>query len=158
MKGSERYAVEGRYLSLTGGPRMNTAAAAGAFAKQHGVWCQLFDEEFDGRGRPVLIPSRGLPKDALIVVRTKALDDFKMRLSQSSTHTGEPSSMDKPLVERERLSLLRIIRAVANEGNVDISQPAKAGESISMTTETLGVRVAPRTVAAHLNKIKEELL
>ena len=75
-----------------------------------------------------------------------------------SLDKGKPPALAKPLVERERLSLLRIIRALANEADIDISKPSKAAEAISAMTDVFeGGRVAPRTIAGHLKRIQEEL-
>ena len=75
----------------------------------------------------------------------------------SSNDKDQPSPLDKPLVERERLSLLRIIRALANETDIDISHPTKAAESISALTAEIDEEktVAVTTIARHLRRIRD---
>ena len=75
----------------------------------------------------------------------------------ASSDKDKPTTTKNTLAERERLSLLRVIRALANEAGIDISMTTKTGESISAMTELLGIRVAPRTISGYLKKIKEEL-
>ena len=69
------------------------------------------------------------------------------------------NSMDKPLVKRERLSLFRIIRVLANEAKIDISRPTKAAEIISALTAELDdeQKVGVTTIASHLRRIREDI-
>ena len=127
MIGDERLEVEQRYLALSSAPRLRITDLAGIFLNRlDGTCCHLYMEDRDAKR----VPHRAgaLLDAAVLVVRTAALDDLKARVkvwsspdggkparTSSSTDKSEPSAMDKPLLERERLSLLRIIRALAKE-------------------------------------------
>lgn len=67
------------------------------------------------------------------------------------------SSLQKPLGERERITLLVIISALAKEAKIDILKPSKAAELIDRLTQTLGARVAARTIEDHLKRIPAAL-
>jgi hypothetical protein len=170
MKGDERQEVIRRLRRITSGPARPasdySSGPTGSLPlrrvfllnRPDGTWCQLYRLVPDGH---VTLPSPAnrLPDDAHLVVRTSAIDDLKARMSASSSHDRvKPGVLDKPLGERERVSLYRIVRALAKAAGIDIAKHSKAGEIISaMTDETKGEKVAPRTVAHHLKKIHEEL-
>ena len=150
----DRAHVEGWFQELTEGQRLQTNSYGRGVVlnRPDGTWCALYERKQD------YYTQAGMPR-ADIVVRTTELDALKAHLGPSSSSgKDKPSSMDKPLGQRERLTLLKIIRALAREANIDISKPSKAAESISATTDTFkSGRVAPRTIAGHLKKIQEEL-
>ncbi|MDC8637046.1 hypothetical protein [Xanthomonas hortorum] len=58
---------------------------------------------------------------------------------------------DKPLDERERVTLLCIIGALAKEAAVDLSQPIKAGEAVAAMVPKLSL--TGRTIGEHLKKV-----
>lgn len=67
-----------------------------------------------------------------------------------STENG-PS--EKPLIQRERDSLLCMIAALANVANVDISKPSKTAQLIERQFEMMGAKaVAARTIEEHLKR------
>ena len=79
-------------------------------------------------------------------------------LRSSSTDNDKPSGLAQPLAERERLSLLRIIRALAKEEKpIDISHATSAAEVISALTAEIDEdkRVAVTTIARHLRRIQK---
>ena len=104
-------------------------------------------------------PAGGLPDDAVIVVRTAALDALKARVSESSSTAAEskPTATDKPLTTRERNSLLIIIGALAKMAKVDIGAPSSAAESIQCEAELSGLKIGKRTVEEHLKKVEETM-
>jgi hypothetical protein len=65
--------------------------------------------------------------------------------------------VETPLATRKERTLLTIIAALASLAQLDITAPAKSGESIEAETERLGKRVAARTIAEHLNHAAELL-
>lgn len=78
-------------------------------------------------------PRGGLPDDAPIVVRPAALTDFLAVVANGSSHSDARN--EKPLEERERASLLRIVRAL----DVMAKLPARgAATSIEAQLQKLG--------------------
>lgn len=71
---------------------------------------------------------------------------YKPKESVSATQVK-----DKPLLAKERNTLLVIIAALAKEAKIDYSKPSKAATQIEAMTEKLGARVDHATIE---NKIK----
>ena len=65
--------------------------------------------------------------------------------------------LDKPLMARERATLLTIIAALAKEANIDIAKASKAGSIIEVLTEKLDARVSARAIEDHLKRIPDAL-
>ena len=104
------------------------------------------------------IPAGGLPDDAVLVVRTAALDDLKARVSKSSpSDGGEPPSEDKRLGTTERTSLLIIIAGLAKRAQIDVAKPSQAAKAILAEIDRLGAKVGQRTIEEHLKKIPDAL-
>jgi hypothetical protein len=85
------------------------------------------------------------------VVRTKALQDFEARLASLD------KPRERPLLSRERTTLLVIIAALAEMAKIDVTKPSKAAVNIENQTELLGARVAARTIENHLKCSREAL-
>ena len=97
-----------------------------------------------------------LPDSVLLGVRRQALDAVAASLpSPSLKPGGATDTLDKPLGERERVTLLTIIDALAHEIGIDISMPSKAGSIIEALTDKLGARVSARTIENHLKRIQD---
>lgn len=64
---------------------------------------------------------------------------------------------DKPLLLRERNTLLVIIAALAKEAKIDLSKPAKAGENIAHLTELIGAPVDHSTIEQKIKQIADAL-
>ena len=121
-------------------------------------------ESFRDEMEPAILESGGwrehlreraaVAADLVVTESTNSPDSPVLQSSSSD----EPSMMDKPLLERERLSLLRIIKALAKEAKIDISRPTAAGVTISAMTETgPDGRVAPTAVARQLRRIRDDI-
>ena len=69
----------------------------------------------------------------------------------------EPESLtqnnDKPLLPKERNTLLVIIAALAKEAKIDLSKPSKAGEAIAHLTELIGAPVDHSTIEQKIKQI-----
>ena len=77
MTASAKAEVEDRCQMLTGGPRVaGIESFGGVFVKQaNGPWCQLRKSGSDRKGEPQhWSPAGALPDDAVLVVRTAALN------------------------------------------------------------------------------------
>ncbi len=85
-------------------------------------------------------------------VRRRAAPDPRLRPADAP---GD--ALEKPLGQRERVTLLTIIAALAEHAKIDISKPFKAGETIEALTAEMGAKVAAGTVANHLKKIPDLL-
>lgn len=95
-------------------------------------------------------PAGGLPKDAVIVVRTEALREFEQSVN------GAPHGQEKSIATRERNSLLTIIAAFCKYEGIDPKERGAAGEIVQMT-EDLGAPVSDDTVRRILAKIPDAL-
>ena len=92
----------------------------------------------------------------LLVVRRPALDEFIRQHVPAQAPTS--ASLDRPLKERERATLLTIIAALAKTAEIDVSQPSKAGGQIeALTTQAVGIRIPARTVENHPKAIPDAL-
>ncbi|WP_431127588.1 hypothetical protein [Variovorax paradoxus] len=90
-------------------------------------------------------PAGGLPHDAVVVVRTSALLDFQQRSNDRRD--------EKPLGERERNTLLRIIGVLSKEAGLDLTKPSKAGAAMESWAASMGVDLAKRTAEEHLKRV-----
>lgn len=95
-------------------------------------------------------PAGGLPKDAVIVVRTEALREFEQ------TVTGEPNGTRKPIGTSERKSLLTIIAALCDYSAIE-PQERGAASQIAKLTEDIGVAISDDTVRRWLKAIPDAL-
>ena len=106
------------------------------------------------------------PVGSLLGVRPHALDAVVASLASPSLGPEEqqPSkpddatdTLDKPLVARERTTLLTIIAALARAVDIDILKASKAGDTIEALTVELGARVSARAIEDHLKRIPDAL-
>jgi len=181
MIGGEINDCEHKFQKLMGGPLVLEGEVRGAFVRsyQYGHYYQLqeyfpdadelFDfhkarhklNKWDWKGRlfdDVRIehylekggelkskPSR----DDVFVVRTSALRNF-------IDETVQPSE-DKPLVARERDTLLAIIAALCKDAGYDSTKHAKTAGLIQSTAAGMGVSIGESTIEGHLKKIPNAL-
>ena len=153
LVGGERRVVENRYQALLGsGIRIRYEGDETLFSRTDGTWFVLdvpFDVPFDEQELPTPID---LPEDAVLVVRTTALDALKARIR------GDLPSPVKKLGPREKTSLLLIIATLAELAKLDVSDTAKASKALerAMTT-ALGRRRDRRTIKGFLDEIPDAL-
>ena len=116
-------------------------------------------EDFQGHpSERSWIPAGGLPDDAVIVVRTAALDDLKARVREpSSVDEGKTAVTDKQIGTRERTTLLTIIGALASLAKIDLAHSSKGAMSIQAEADRLGVKVGLRTIEGHLKRVPEAM-
>lgn len=95
-------------------------------------------------------PAGGLPKDAVIVVRTEALREFEQSVN------GAPNGPEKPIATSERNSLLTIIAALCEYSAIK-PQERGAASQIAKLTEEIGAVVSDDTVRRALAKIPDAL-
>ena len=91
-------------------------------------------------------PVTRLPEHAVLLMRREVLE--RVRRGQSS------EQLEKPLDRRERDTLDAIIAAAFALGKLDID--SKIVAAIVLETSRLGHPVAPRTVQAHLSRVREQ--
>jgi hypothetical protein len=163
MIGSERIEIEKKYQLLTGGPRVELQSGKGALVNcPDGRWARLVEhvstiEDYERHLRsPYYHPSNyyetdRLPSDAVLVVRTSALQKLEALISES-----EPGT-DRPVGRRERSTLLVIIAALAKLARIDVAKPSSAAVAIESETVLMGARVAARTIEEHLRRVPEAL-
>ncbi|MBG7619323.1 hypothetical protein I5R65_07595 [Herbaspirillum sp. AP02] len=105
-----------------------------------------------------------LPRSALLVVRTNELRQFLNEVSvepgiatQTQTASSAPHPTSKPLGNRERETLLKIILGMAIKGyayDPDAKRSSIAKE-ISEDLQKLGMSIDDDTVRNHLNRAKD---
>lgn len=132
-------------------PTEGGAAEAEARLKQYEEDRKKFLENM--RTRPQsnnYYPAGGLPKDAVIVVRTEALREFEQAVN------GAPNGPEKPIAANERNSLLTIIAALCEYSAIN-PQERGAASQIAKLTEEIGAVVSDDTVRRALAKIPDAL-
>jgi hypothetical protein len=165
MVGSGRIDVEDKYQFLTGGPSVDLFSLDGPFVYDtNGTWAEIveyYSQEklsfsqnklYNPRNNPDNYhPAAHLPSDAVLVVRTSALQQLEALISEP-----EPA-IERPVARRERSTLLVIIAALAKLARIDVSKASSAATSIESQTVLMGTRVAARTIEEHLKRIPEAL-
>ena len=171
VQGPVRLELENRYRATCGlphvelDPREKPFDTEGAFVTgEKGVVYQLlpFLNLLSGSSRNPSV----LPVGSLLGVRPHALDAVVASLASPSLGPEEqqPSKpddatdpLDKPLMARERATLLTIIAALARAADIDILKASKAGDTIEALTVELGARVSARAIEDHLKRIPDAL-
>jgi hypothetical protein len=164
MLGAEAIDIEYKYQFLTGGPRVDLYFLDGPFVNRpDGTWARIVDHFSDNeffnrnnlkspRNHPDnYYPAGGLPSDAVLVVRTSALQNLEALVSEPE------SDAKRPIGRRERTTLLVIIAALAKLARIDVAKPSSAAVAVESETVQMGARVASRTVEEHLRRIPEAL-
>lgn len=160
MLGAERLDIEHDLQRLIGGPAITTVDLDGAFLnRSDGTWANLqaqFEDRVvtDAGGKTKKIrgdyyPAGGLGTDCTRVIRTSEILAFQSKLS-------EPVS-DKPLLNRERDTLLTIIAALCKDAGYDHTKHAKTAGLIQSTAVKMGVSIGETTIENHLKKIPDAL-
>ena len=127
---------------------------AGALVEQDDLVCQVLLDS--GESGFSLRPESEFPQGSVLGVRRPALEAFIRQHVPAQAPTS--ASLDRPLGERERATLLTVIAALAKTAGIDVSQPSKAsGQIEAMTIQALGIRIPARTVENHLKAIPDAL-
>ena len=165
LEGPGRLELEHRYRVTCGLlPYVELGTDEGAFVTgEEGVVYQLLPS----RERPFAPKDNSVfPAGSQLGVRPQALDAVVASLASPSLGPEEqqPSKpgdatddLDRPLKERERVTLLTIIAALARAAGIDISKASKAGAIIEAQTDKLGARVSARAIEEHLKRIPDAL-
>lgn len=109
MNGAERLDIEQALQKEVGGPDVKLICLGGVLlCRSDGTYARLlehFNKSRDWGDHQAYVPAGAIPEDAPIVVRPQALSNFVEFVAR-----GEIP--EKPMDERERTTLLRIIRAL----------------------------------------------
>jgi hypothetical protein len=154
MIAAGRQHVEHEINRLRGHRWVSMANAPGAEVERRGERCQLLAD----RGGPGLHRNLApaLPQGYEFAVRRAALDEAVAEMGKSSSG-AQSGSVEQPLAERERTTLLVIIAALAKAAEIDISRPSKAAGQIEALTIEHQARVSARTVEEKLKRIPDAL-
>jgi hypothetical protein len=95
-------------------------------------------------------PAGGIPKDAVLVVRTDAMLSFLQAINE------EPSKSQKPLSTKERNTLLVLLAALCKEGKIDYKKPGMAA-AVAKMTENIGSPISDDTIRNVFKQIDEAL-
>ena len=129
-------------------------APVGALVEQDDLVYQVTPDRGESGLSPR--PESEFPQGSVLGVRRPALEEFIRQLVPVQAPTS--ASLDRPLGERERATLLTVIAAFAKTAGIDVSQPSKAsGQIEAMTTQALNIRIPARTVENHLKAIPDAL-
>ena len=170
VQGPVRLELENRYRATCGLPHIERDTYVEAFDKgpfvtgEEGVVYQLLSSWEEKGYAPKDISA--FPVGTVLGVRPHALDAVVASLASPSLGPEEqqPSkpddatdTLDKPLMTRERATLLTIIAALARAADIDILKASKAGDTIEALTVELGARVSARAIEDHLKRIPDAL-
>ena len=170
VQGPVRLELENRYRATCELPHIERDTYVEAFDKgpfvtgEEGVVYQLLSSWAEKGYAPKDISA--FPVGTELGVRPHALDAVVASLASPSLGPEEqqPSKpddatdpLDRPLMARERATLLTIIAALAKEANIDIAKASKAGDTIEALTVELGARVSARAIEDHLKRIPDAL-
>ncbi len=153
MRGRGKSQIEYDYQWRRDRLYVPTEAPIGAWVEQDNLVCQVPPDE--GETGYSTRPESEFPVGSLLVVRRPALDEFIRQHVPAQAPTS--ASLDKPLGQRERTTLLTIIAALAKEADVDVSKPVKSGHIISALAAAMSLEVAPNTVAGHMRTLRKSL-
>lgn len=150
MDRTGRLEVESRWYRMRGDYSVSGDCRIGAKVRRGDTECQL-PPDAGQTGMTTYGPS-ALPRSSEIVIRMSELTALAQRLTTTATETAQPAdkSIDRPLEQRERVTLLRVIAGLANLSQADLSQPRKFGEAVEAATDSMGIRVSAQTVAKYL--------
>jgi hypothetical protein len=149
---------------LTGGPSVELQSLEGPLvSRPDGTCARLVDhfsnnEFFDKRNLKTprndpsnYYPASRMPSDAVLVVRTSALQKLEALVSEPERY------LERPLGRRERATLLVIIAGLAKLARIDVTKHSSAAAAIESETVLLGSRVAARTIEDHLKLVPQAL-
>ena len=132
-------------------PTKKGAAEAEALLNRHEEDRKKFLEKRKARpAQENYYPAGGLPKDAVIVVRTQALREFEQSVN------GVPKGAEKPISTTERNTLLTIIAALCDYSAINPNDRGAASQ-IAKLTEEVGATVSDDTVRRWLKAIPDAL-
>jgi hypothetical protein len=157
MLGIEAENIEHEYQMMTGGPAVKLTNLDGPVVSQpDGKYTKLTTYFDNPLKKPLYGPSNyyvalGLPKDAVLVVRTQALTKFIQSLEDQ-----KPAGIDKPLDERERASLLVIIAALCQKSKINYADRG-AVTTIKIEINELGADLSEDTIKRYLKRIPDAL-
>jgi hypothetical protein len=164
LVGPGRFDVADKYHLLTGGPPpVELVSSCGLLVYYtDGTWARIMEycseEKFSFAENKLYNPRENpdnyreayhLPSDAVLVVRTSALQQLQTLISEP-----EPS-IERPVARRERSTLLVVIAALAKLARIDVSKVSSAATRIETLTASMGARVAARTIENHLRRIPD---
>ncbi len=154
MRGRGKSQIEHDYQWERGRLYVPKEAPVGALAEQDDLLCQVPPDRGESGLSPR--PASEFPRGSVLVVRRPAFEAFIRQHVPVQAPTA--GSLDRPLGERERATLLTVIAALAKTAGIDVSQPSKAsGQIEALTTQALGIRIPARTVENHLKAIPDAL-
>ncbi len=173
MIGGERLDIEHQYQMLSGGVEVKLETFEGTFVvSQDGQWYQLqerspdipnsnllpeADEKKKERAKKPLYhpdnyyPAGGLPDDSRLLVRTSELAEFESRISEPEI------TIEKPLPESERNSLVRLVIGMA-VGGYGYNIEAKRNDAVARIQtdlELFGLPLRDDAIRKYLSEGKD---
>lgn len=169
MIGGERLEVEHRFQRMTGGPAVTAVPMDGAFISLgRGQFAQLQDHHDENpymdpkklkkpwHHEDNFYPGGGLPDDAVLVVRTGALEEFQESLVEESREGDAKADVST----RERSTLLKLVIGMAMEGYKYSPEAARSGAVTEIAGDLAkhGLDVSDDTVRKYLHEAAKTVL
>ncbi len=161
MTGGEKVDVEYLYQLLVGGPERTAVSLDGVLVSSSDGRLFEIQERYEGLKpdswtTPFLHPEKfhpagALPEDSVFVVRTVALTKFIQSLNVDG------NADEKPLLTRERNTLLVMIGLLCELADLNLTKPAKTAGSIHNAAALKGIDIGETTIEEHLKKVNKAL-
>jgi hypothetical protein len=117
-----------------------------------GDWKDLYDKAKEKLDEAMLLLGQKEKKIAGLEQEREALN---ARANAVDSTAKPESNAEKPVTTRERNNVARIIAALSQAGQIDLSDPYKTARAIEALTEQNGTRVSDDTIAKWLKEAKE---
>jgi len=145
-EGAGRRQLEHEYHWLKDLSFISMEGCRGALVQRDGLRCQLSPDP----GATGFAPrsASAFPEGSLLVLRKTVLDEFAAKHDRS---------VERPLDERERVTLLAIIAVLAEAAGIDLSKPSPAADKIEKLIELRGAKVSSKTIFNHLREVDDAL-
>jgi hypothetical protein len=143
------------FHNACGFARIQVDGRTGATVNQGELTCELPPDQ----GGSGMWPAHrsALPPGCVVVIRVTELVALAERISALRPVADTPNDLDKTLGERERITLLLLVAALARKLKIDVSKTTTAAKEIEALTIEIDARVSPRAIADHLKRIPDAL-
>lgn len=97
------------------------------------------------------------PRGVLAAYQECLVENTKLKLQLAEGQLRQIERQDRPLLTRERDTLLSTIAVLCQEAKIDYAKPSKAAGLIQSTAAMMGVSIGETTLKNHLKRIPDAL-